>query len=382
MFTSMKVTFRSLLCILIFSMAVSSVKAQLRNPRNTQYVWNTDTTLREVDLSEIILVLPRNSFPKLDYPDFIGKEKGLKAFINHEPVIAVAINNEAKAYPLSMLTMHEMSNDSLGGIPILPTYCPLCNSSVVYDRRLTYKGKEYLLDFEASGMLRNSDMVMADKQTESWWQQLTGESLVGVMAGSKLKFLAAPIVSWSDFMTLQPDGEVLSKDTGLRRRYGENPYVGYDTVDLPPFLYTGELDGRLQPKERVAAITVDGVDAAFPFSILAEEGVVNYLVNETDVAVFFKKGTNSALGHELISFAADIGSTAVYNAEIDGQKLTFSAAGDAFTDTETGSTWNILGEATNGPMTGKSLTKIVNGDHFWFAWGAFKPDTLVYQGER
>ena len=88
MFTSMKVTFRSLLCILIFSMAVSSVKAQLRNPRNTQYVWNTDTTLREVNLSEIILVLPRNSFPKLDYPDFIGKEKGLKAFFNHEPVIA------------------------------------------------------------------------------------------------------------------------------------------------------------------------------------------------------------------------------------------------------------------------------------------------------
>ncbi|MBC8315339.1 MAG: DUF3179 domain-containing protein, partial [Bacteroidetes bacterium] len=156
----MKRIFRSLLCILILSLAVSSIKAQLRNPRNTQYVWNTDTTLRVVDLSEISLILPRNSFPKLDFPGFIGKEKGLTAFFNHEPVISVSINNEAKAYPLSMLTMHELSNDSLGGIPILPTYCPLCNSSVVYDRRLTYNGKKYLLDFEASGMLRNSDMVM------------------------------------------------------------------------------------------------------------------------------------------------------------------------------------------------------------------------------
>jgi hypothetical protein len=142
------------------------------------------------------------------------------------------------------------------------------------------------------------------------------------------------------------------------------------------------LDGRLQPKEGVAAITIDNVDAAFPFSLVSEEGVFNYEVNGTDVAVFFKSGTNSALGHQLISFVKDIGSTAVYNAELDGQKLTFTATGDTFNDAETGSTWNILGEAINGPMIGERLTKIVHGDHFWFAWSAFKPDTLIYQGER
>ena len=181
-------------------------------------------------------------------------------------------------------------------------------------------------------------------------------------------------------MTHQPEGEVLSKDTGLRRRYGENPYVGYDTVDNPPFLFTGDLDGRLQPKERIAAISVDGVDVAFPFSLLAEEGAVNYQVNGVDLAVFFKFGTNSALNGDLISISDDIGSTAVFNAALDGEKLTFTAEGDAFTDAETGSTWNILGEAIEGPMTGERLTKIVHGDHFWFAWGAFKPDTLIYQG--
>ena len=179
--------------------------------------------------------------------------------------------------------------------------------------------------------------------TESWWHQLTGEALVGRMAGTKLNFLAAPIMSWQDFKTHQPDGLVLSKDTGFRRNYGENPYVGYDRIDNPPFLYSGDLDGCLQSKERVAAITVDGVDFAFPFSILAEEGAVNYQTNGVDVAVFFKFGTNSALGDAQISFAADIGTTAVFNAILKGQRLTFTAAGDWFTDAETGSTWNILG---------------------------------------
>ena len=124
-----------------------------------------------------------------------------------------------------------------------------------------------------------------------------------------------------------------------------------------------------------------GVDVAFPFSVLAEEGAVNYQVNGVDVAVFFKFGTTSALGGPIISFADDVGSTAVFIAELDGRKLTFSPAGDGFTDAETGSTWNILGEAIEGPLTGERLTKIVHGEHFWFAWGAFKPDTLIYQGK-
>ena len=137
----------------------------------------------------------------------------------------------------------------------------------------------------------------------------------------------------------------------------------------------------MQPKERVAAITIDGVDAAFPFSTLAEEGAVNYQINGVDVAVFFKPGTASALDGPTIGFSRDIGSAAVFNAVLDGQKLTFSADESGFTDAETGSTWNIFGEAIEGPLFGKQLARIVHGDHFWFAWGAFKPDTLIYQGK-
>ena len=100
-----------------------------------------------------------------------------------------------------------------------------------------------------------------------------------------------------------------------------------------------------------------------------------------DVAGFFKSGTGSALDGSLIGSSRDIGSAAVYNAVLDGRKLTFSAVGRGFTDVETGSTWNILEEAIDGPMAGQRLTKIVHGDHFWFAWASFMPDTLIYQGQ-
>ena len=349
----------------------------LRSARFSTRGWKTDFSYHTVPFGDFLSGgVPRDGIPPLDNPKFVAIDQADEWLSDLEPVISFELNGVQRAYPLQVLMWHEVVNDLVGGVPVAVTFCPLCNSAIVFER--TVNGM--VLDFGTSGNLRNSDLVMWDRQTESWWQQLTGEAIVGVMAGTKLKFLPAPIVSWQDFMTHQPDGLVLSKDTGFGRRYGQNPYVGYDRVDNPPFLFTGDLDGRLQPKERVAAITVDGVDAAFPFSTLAQEGAVNYLVNGVDVAVFFKSGTSSALDGALIGSSRDVGSAAVFNAVLEGQKLTFSAAGSGFTDAETGSTWNILGEAIGGPLTGERLTKIVHGDHFWFAWGAFKPDTLIYQG--
>ena len=375
--------FRSFLCILIFSLSAGSLQAQLRNPRNTQYVWNTDTTLREVNLSEIILVLPRNSFPKLDYPDFIGKEKGLKAFFNHEPVIAVAINNEAKAYPLSMLTMHEMSNDSLGGIPILPTYCPLCNSSVVYDRRLTYKGKDYLLDFEASGMLRNSDMVMADKQTESWWQQLTGTGLVGELSGAELEVIPSMVISIEDFFIRYPEGQILSPETGSKaqKRYGTNPFKHYDSVTSKPydrFYDHAKLDPRLPPMERV--IDVEGSDGykIYPFSVIAREKVINDIYDGRSIVIFYKEGTVSVLDKREIAKSRDIGSATLFSSELEFKTLTFKKENNSFIDKETKSVWDITGHCIKGKLKGKTLTPEPHSNHFAFAWLTFHPESEIY----
>ena len=173
---------------------------------------------------------------------------------------------------------------------------------------------------------------------------------------------------------------MLSRDTGFRRDYGRNPYVGYDRIDTPPFLFRGDLDGRLQPKERVVTVTVGDVDAAFPFSILAKEKVVNYNVGGQDLAVFFKPGTRSVLDLSLINMSKEIGATGLFDAELDGRKLIFRADGDDFIDNETGSSWNILGEAIKGPSTGKKLTPIAHTNSFWFAVAAFKPDIQIYQG--
>ena len=228
------------------------------------------------------------------------------------------------------------------------TFCPLCNSAVAFDRRLD--GVVY--DFGTSGNLRNSDLIMWDRQTESWWQQFTGEAIVGELTGRTLTMLPASIISYESFKSAYPDGDVLSRDTGYTRDYGSNPYGGYDKIDRPPFLYDGELDGRLQPKERVVAVTLNGVDVAFPFSSLEQERVVNYSQGSSALVVFFQHGTKSAIDSGVIAFSRDVGATGVFDPSVDGEVLTFKVMGDDIVDEQTGSVWNIVGEAISGPLSG------------------------------
>jgi hypothetical protein len=200
------------------------------------------------------------------------------------------------------------------------------------------------------------------------------------MVGAGLGFLASSVISFADFREAHPDGVILSRDTGYNRSYGENPYAGYDTVGQNPFLFQGDPDGRLPAMERVVAVTAGGEDVAYPFSVLSEQGVVNDSHGGQDLVVFHKSGTSSALGATTIANARDVGATGVFDPRVDGQKLTFRKEDDRFVDEETGSTWNIEGEAMTGPLEGKQLEPIVHADHFWFAWAAFKPDTTIYEG--
>ena len=237
-----------------------------------------------------------------------------------------------------------------------------------------------IYDFGTSGNLRNSDLIMWDRQTESWWQQFTGEGIVRELTGKRLTMIPASIVSWEDFKAAHPESKVLSRDTGFSRDYGSNPYGGYDRADWPPFLYRGDLDGRLLPKERVVAVAIGDEDAAFPFSILEEERVAGYMVGGRDIVVYFKPGTRSALDSGIIALSRDVGATGVFDTLLDGQQLSFRGQGDDMVDNETGSVWNILGQAVAGPLLGKQLTPVVHANHFWFAWGAFKPETKIYEG--
>lgn len=353
-------------------------KAELDATRLRTRGWRTDFSRHTVAFDEILSGgVGRDGIPPIDNPRFETIEEVESVMNDLEPVVTFKVNGEAKAYPLSILTWHEVVSDVVGGEPVTVTFCPLCNSAIAFKR--TLEGRVF--DFGVSGNLRNSDLIMWDRQTQTWWQQLTGEAIVGELAGHQLDFIPASIISWADFKLANPDSSVLSRDTGHSRPYGNNPYSGYDRVDQPPFLFDGETDGRLLPKERVAAIEIGDVSAAFPFPILETERVVNYPVNGQDVVVFFKLGTVSALDRALIIDSNDVGSTGVFEANLDGQKLSFSLKDGEFVDDQAGSVWNILGEAVAGELQGKSLNSIVHGNHFWFAWGAFNPDTLIYNGQ-
>ncbi len=341
--------------------------------------WNTDWERHTIDYDEILSGgPPRDGIPSIDAPTFVSQDEAGMWLASNEPVIAVEIDGEARAYPLQILTWHEIVNDTLSDVPIIVTFCPLCNSALVFDRRF----EDQVFEFGTSGLLRNSDLIMYDRTTETLWQQFTGEGIVGELAGEQLTFLPSTLVSFKDFSEAYPEGVVLSQNTGFDRAYGRNPYAGYDSVEQP-FLFDGELDGRLPAMARVVTVSLDdaGVDVAYPVSTLAEVGVIYDNQEGQDLVVFHTFGTSSALGAETISIAEDVGATAVYDPNLNGQKLTFSKVDEAIVDAETGSTWNILGQAIDGPLTGETLTPIVHGDHFWFSWAAFKPDTIIYQSE-
>ena len=182
---------------------------------------------------------PPDGIPSIDDPSFLSA--GEVDFLeDNEPVLALTVNGESRAYPVQIMTWHEIVNDTVGGVPVAVTYCPLCNSALVYDRRLD----DRVLEFGTSGLLLNSSLVMYDRQTETLWSHFTGAGIVGELTGEELETYAVATVAWQTWRDANPDGLVLSRDTGFDRSYGQNPYPGYDEVNGRPFLYEGEVDGR------------------------------------------------------------------------------------------------------------------------------------------
>jgi len=235
-----------------------------------------------------------------------------------------------------------------------------------------------VLDFGTTGKLRYSDLVMYDRQTESWWQQITGEAIVGDLTGQRLTPLPAQIVGWEIFRTTFPRGQILSRATGFTRSYGRNPYAGYDDINSSPFLYSGPKDARLRPMERVVTVSIGAEDVAYPFSVLEQVRVVNDTVGGVPVVVLFVTGVASALDRPSIADSRDVGTAAVFQRRLDGRTLTFRRQGDGVIDDQTKSSWNILGQATAGSLRGRALTPVVSGQHFWFSWAVFKPKTRIY----
>ena len=272
---------------------------------NLRYWPDTDFSNRSIDLGEISSGgPPPDGIPAIDSPVFESVAEADTWLGPDWPIMFFENNGVARAYPLVILIHHEIVNDVVGDLPVSLTFCPLCNSTIAFDRRLS---DGTVLDFRTTGNLRNSDPVMYDRQTRSWWQQFTGEAIVGELTGTVLEVLPSQIIGWSEFIERHPEGEVLSRNTGHVRNYGRNPYAGYDSIRNNPFLFDGDLDGRLPAVERVVAIEVDDLDVAYPFTLLSELQVLNDTVQGTPLTVFWQTGTASTFGNS----GQDTGSTAV-----------------------------------------------------------------------
>jgi hypothetical protein len=249
----------------------------------------------------------------------------------------------------------------------------LCNASFVFDRRV--EGR--VLDFGTTGRLRKSDLVMYDRQTESWWQQFTGTGIVGEYAGTKLKVLPSEIVAFEDFAAAYPGGKVLSRETGYARPYGRNPYRGYDRIDQSPFLFSDPVDQRLPPMERVLSVAAGGKHRIYPFAALEKTSVINAELAGVPYVVFVKSGTASPLDTDRIAEGRAIPAATAFDRRLEGRVLEFRSRGGKTIDTATGSEWNLFGEAVSGPLRGSQLGPVDSGVHFAFAWLAFNPDSEI-----
>jgi hypothetical protein len=298
--------------------------------------WETDFSRHTVPLSEFQSGGPgKDGIPSIDTPQFVAVEEAGDRLAEREPVIELELGGVARAYPIQILVWHEIVNDQVAGTPVAVTFCPLCNTALVFDRRLDGR----VLDFGTTGNLRNSDLVMYDRQTESWWQQFGGEAIVGELAGATLEQLPAQIVAWEDFSRRHPDGEVLSQDTGFEREYGRNPYEGYDDVDSSPLFPVGREDDRLPPKARVVFLERGDDAVVIPFTVLAERKRVEVELGGESVVVEWVPGVRSPLDSSFVAGGREVGSATATSAA-SGQPVPFDQP-------------------------------------FWFAVAAFRPDARI-----
>jgi hypothetical protein len=316
---------------------------------------------------------PPDGIPAIDAPKFQAASE-VDWLEDGEPLLSLTVGEETRGYPLQVMTWHEIVNDTVGGVPVAVTYCPLCNSGVAFERGVG----ERLLDFGTSGMLYADNLVMYDRQTESLWPQLTGQASVGVLTGTQLTAIPMGVLGWDQFRTAHPAALVLTRDTGHVRDYGSNPYTGYDDPDGGLLVEPPDgRDPRLPVKERVIGIRVGEDALAIRRATVAERGALLVRVGDRDLVLFHEPGQASALDTEQIADGQDIGSVGVFQPRAGQQALIFSRRGGAFVDDQTGSRWNILGEATAGPLKGERLPAQNHLDTFWFAWVAFQPDTRL-----
>lgn len=311
--------------------------------------------------ADLILQL-RDAIPPIHNPRY--EAAGDAVWLNDEDaVIGYAVGDQAWAYPIRILNFHEIVNDNLAGEEVLISYCPLCYSGIVYSRELG----DRTLTFGNTSALYESDMVMLDYETGSYWWQVAGEAIVGNLTGERLTVLPSRTTTWGRWKELYPQTLVLSRDTGFPRNYDRDPFSGYaEIVNSGRFAFpvseAGQ-DPRLAPATEVLAVKVGDEARAYPLAALGYAASAD-TVGGLEIVVFTDPEVPAGVAFEPVA---------------RGQSLTLVVQDGRFVDQETGSTWDLAGRAIAGPLQGEQLPPVPARTSYWFAIIAAEPDITVYQ---
>jgi hypothetical protein len=300
-------------------------------------------------------------------PVYVGpNEDGARDLQPDDAVLGyVTPEGQAFAYPHRILFQHEIVNDTLGGVPTLVSFCPLCNSGVVFDRRLP-DGTE--LGFGNTSALYENDLVMYDRQTFSYWWQVPGRAIVGELSGTALEVLPSTTTTWREWLELHPDTKVLSLDQGFGRDYqpvtqsaqgiGAAADAGETPFPIDPKVLADE---RLPSSTNVIGVEVDGDARAFP------------VTGEPEAA-------HDTVGGEKVVVLLSADGGAAFRPMADGRELTFEVApgGNGWVDTQTGTRWDGTGRGVEGQLEGTQLEQLPSRSTFWFAYLSSFPDVTVW----
>lgn len=303
------------------------------------------------------------AFVPLRDPHFVPAAKA--DFLKSEDrVVGVSENGVSKAYQPSVLAFHHVVQDSLKDMPIIATWCALCNTPLVY--KSVVDGRK--LTFERAGN-RGNNFFMLDTETGSHWQQIGGDCFEGPLKGKRLTMVPFLYTTWGEWLEQHPDTLVLVPETAYKAGYefmekNRVSVVPYGSNKKPDRELIREQDTRLPNYEQVIGIEIGEVHKAYPVAALRQASVLNDKVGQAPI---------------LLVYAAASDTTTGFSRVLGGRTLTFRALGSGtILDDETGSKWSAYGECLDGKLKGQKLDRIIPQPGSWFAWAEFHPDTQVY----
>jgi Protein of unknown function (DUF3179) len=304
--------------------------------------------------------VPVDGIPSLDNPKLIAAAEAVY-LKDGDLVFGISINGDVRAYPLRIMGWHEMFNEVIGGVPVALAYCTLCSAGILFETEV--KGRKKPFVFGSSGFLYRSNKLMFDRETDSLWNQFTGEPVSGplVKSGIKLKIRPVTITSWKSWRKAHPDTKVLSLDTGFSRDYGSG-VVYADYFASPDLMFPTAVrdESRLKRKDYVFGIRELDVARAWPLGAFKGGKIINDTFAKRPIVLIGNAETRTVRAYER-------------------GKNTFSGTGGALKSG--GAPWQIGEEALTGP-NGEKLDRIAGYLAFWFAWDGYLGERSTIYGEK